>query len=368
MEVDVNAVRCNADRLAERAGVPLIAVLKADAYGAGAVRIALALRDAPGIWGLAIATAEEGLLLRDAGIAARLLCCTPVVPDDFDRLRDADITPSLSRRDDIARWCDAGGDASARAWHLSVDTGMSRAGVPWDEVGALRDVLAAHRPQGAFTHFAATELVDATRDTQEARFMHAVRAAGIDDGRVLLHVDNSLGIAARGIAARQNVSPYHLARPGIALYGCLNATDLALEPAVRVRARVIDVREVGAREGVSYGPTWRAPTPRRVATLSIGYADGYRRAFSNRAHTVINGTRCAVLGTVTMDMTMVDVTDARCAVGDVATLVDAQVGLDVETVAAFGDLSPYELLVGFKLRLARVYSDGARSMALEQDL
>ena len=124
-----------------------------------------------------------------------------------------------------------------------------------------------------------------------------------------------------------------------------------------MRARVIDLRTVGDGDTVSYGATWRARGPRRIATLGIGYADGYRRALSNRGTVLVNGRRAPVAGIVTMDMTMIDVTDVPCEIGDVATLIgrDGTDVLTVDDVAATGEVLSYELLVGLKLRVPRVY-------------
>ena len=133
---------------------------------------------------------------------------------------------------------------------------------------------------------------------------------------------------------------------------------LTPQPVVAVRARVVEIRTIAAGETVSYGGTWRAPDTRRIATLPLGYADGYRRALGNHAHVLVHGRRAPVVGVVTMDMTMVDVTDAPCEVGDVVTLLgrDGGEAIDVMQLAAAGSLSPYELLTGLRLRLPRRYT------------
>jgi alanine racemase len=362
MEVDLHAVERNAQRLAARAGVPLIAMLKADAYGVGAVECAHVLQHAANIWALGVATVAEGRVLRDAGITARLFCCTPVLKEELLSMHRLNITPSLFRESDILAW-NAIGDGVKRApWHLLIDTGLNRAGVQWNDAASLRALVAQFPPEGAFTHFYASELHESSRALQESRFALALRACEVlrVNPAVLLHTDNSLGIAAR---AR---SPYHLARPGIALHGWPASSDIGLEPVVTLRARVVDVRLVPSGESVSYGATWIAQTDSRVATISIGYADGYRRAFSNTASVVINGTRCPVVGTVTMDMIMADVSTVHCEVGDTATLIGltAHDGITLEQVALAGDISPYELLVGLKLRLERVYMGQKRAELL----
>jgi alanine racemase len=152
-------------------------------------------------------------------------------------------------------------------------------------------------------------------------------------------------------------------RPGIFLYGVSSGAGARIEPepVVHVRARVVEVREIDAGEAVSYEATWRAPSARRVATLGIGYADGYRRALSNRGDVLIGGKRARVVGLVTMDMTMVDVTDIACEPGDVATMIGSSTNdcLTVAEVATTADLSPYELLTGLRGRMSRVWKEAA---------
>jgi alanine racemase len=160
-------------------------------------------------------------------------------------------------------------------------------------------------------------------------------------------------------------SPGNLARPGIALHGVVGQGQVALRPSVAVRARVVDLRDLTAGDTVGYGATWTAPAPRRIATVAIGYGDGYRRSLSNRGEGMLRGVRCPVVGRVSMDMTLFDVTDVPCERGDVMTLAgrdfsasadDLAAGeIRAESVAATGDLSVYELLVGWRLRLPRVY-------------
>jgi alanine racemase len=154
-------------------------------------------------------------------------------------------------------------------------------------------------------------------------------------------------------------SPWELTRPGIALYGSPSAGPLGLHPVLHVHARVVDVHDLTPGDTVSYEATWTATRATRLATIALGHGDGYRRALSNRGIALLHGRRVPVAGVVTMDMTMLDVTDVPCAVGDVVTLVGRDAlgsdPLTLDEVAALGDLSPYELLVGWRLRLPRVY-------------
>ena len=357
LDVDLDAVRHNVRQLRVRAGVPLIVMVKANAYGVGAVMVSRALGvpfdrtpagpDAP--WGLGIASLDEAAALRDAGCRGRILCVTPLLASELPRARALGVRPALHRAHDIRAWADVGQGSEARPYHLSIDTGMARAGVRWDQVESLRDVLRAHPPEGVFTHFhSADEDID-SRDEQDARFVDAMLDLGDAlPPAVLRHSDNSAAIASR-----TRLSPGSLARPGIAVYAGMFSALLGLRQVVHLRARVVDLRDVATGETVSYGATWTATRPTRIATISAGYADGYRRHLSNRGEVLIGGVRCPVAGRVTMDMTMVDVTDVPCAVGDVATLVgtDGADTVSTEQVAEMAEMSPYELLVGLTLRV-----------------
>ena len=147
-------------------------------------------------------------------------------------------------------------------------------------------------------------------------------------------------------------------RPGVFLYGVGSGARAALqpEPVAHLRARVVELRDLAPGDSVGYGATWRATRPSRAATLAVGYADGYRRSLGNKAEALLNGRRVPVVGTVMMDMTVLDVTDTPCAEGDVATLfgTDGDSALSVEAVAAGASLSPYELLTGLRQRIARL--------------
>jgi alanine racemase len=349
VEIDLGALRRNGAALSAHSGASLLPMVKADAYGLGAVPVARAL-DALNPWGFGVATVEEGAELRAAGIQRPIVVFTPLLPESFAAARDARLTPALGDPGAIARWTANGG-----AWHLAIDTGMNRAGVPWDHVRLLRELAAAAPPEGAFTHFHSADRNDGSREEQERRFEQALGALAARPA--LLHAENSPGIERRAM------SPWTVVRPGVFLYGVGSGpgAGVAPEPVVHVRARVVETRQVADGETVSYAATYRAVGDRRIATLAAGYADGYRRALSNRGTVLIGGRRAPVAGLVTMDMTMVDVTDIPCKTGDVATLLgrDGAGLLDVESVARTADLSPYELLTGLRGRLTRVYLDGS---------
>ncbi len=345
VDVDLGALLRNGAALATRANVPLLPMVKADAYGLGAERIARTLERLDP-WGFGVATVAEAEELRAIAIARPIVIFTPILQGDFDAAIRANLTPSLSDAAAIARWTE-----TRRPWQLAIDTGMSRAGIRWDEVDCLADALTANPPQGVFTHFHSAEKDDASRSIQEERFASALARLPIRPA--IIHAENSPAIEHRG------PSPWTVARPGIFLYGVGSGNSAAIvpEPVVSLRARIVDIRTVRDGETVSYAGTYRADGDRRIATLGIGYGDGYRRALSNRGSVLVAGVRVPVAGNVTMDMTMIDVTDVQCGVGDVATLIgaDGDDRIDVSEVAAFGEISPYEVLTSLRGRLPRRY-------------
>ncbi|MDE3128231.1 MAG: alanine racemase, partial [Gemmatimonadota bacterium] len=261
--------------------------------------------------------------------------------------------PALGDAAAIAAW-----GPSGAPWHLSIDTGMNRAGIPWRDVGRIRDVVARFPPEGAFTHYHSVLKDRASVAVQTGRFRDAL--AQLPARPALLHAESSAAIEHAG-----GRSPWDLVRPGVFLYGVGTAEGLDPEPVVSVRARIVELRAIQDGDTVSYGATWPAPGshpedwPRRIATLPLGYADGYRRALGNRGWALLHGRRVPVAGAITMDMTMLDVTDVPCDVGDVVTLFGRDGGdwLTVQDVARFGHLSPYELLTELHSRLPRLYGE-----------
>jgi len=345
VEIDLGALVRNGERFARAAGTPLLPMVKADAYGLGAVRVARALRSLKP-WGFGVATVEEGEELRDARIDGPILVFSPLLPAQFDATRRARLTPVLGDAGAIRQWLETG-----QPWHLMIDTGMNRAGVSWRDIDSVREVVAAKPPEGACTHFHSAQLPNGSREEQEQRFLDAVNRLPFKPK--LLHADNSSAIEHRA------PSPFDIARPGIFLYGVSSGSDATVQPeaVAAVRGRIVEIRVVKEGDTVSYDATWRAARSGRIATVSLGYADGYRRILGNRAQALLAGERVPVVGVVTMDMTMIEVTDKRCAVGDIVTFLgaDGDATLSVTEVAAFGELSPYELLTGLRGRLPRLY-------------
>jgi alanine racemase len=346
IEVDLGALKQNAAMLAARGGRPLLPMVKADAYGLGVLPV---IRELEGLdpWGYGVATLAEGAEIRRAGIERPILVVSPLLPWDFDTAMRLRLTPTLGFPDSIAAWTRAGG----AGWHLSIDTGMNRSGVPWDRIGEVADLVRAHPPEGAMTHLHSPDAGDGSMEQQQNRFREAL--ATLPARPRYLHVEGSAAIE------RQTPSPWDLVRPGVFLYGVGGGrgSGLVPRPVAHFRARVLEVRGVPEGETVSYSGTYRTTGRRRIATIAAGYADGFRRAFSNRGVVLVGGARVPVVGLVNMDMTMVDVTDVACEPGDIATLLggDGDQQLDINEVARHVQLSPYELLVGLRLRVPRIY-------------
>jgi alanine racemase len=347
VEIDLGALQRNGAAVARRAGVPLLPMIKADAYGLGA-KGALRALEVLEPWGYGVATVSEGEELRDLGVSRSIVVFTPLLSGELARARVARLTPTLGFSREIEAWLKAGGGA----WHLAIDTGMSRAGIPWREINDIAQLAALAPPEGAFTHFHSAELSDGTMEAQEQRFREAV--SRLPSRPRLLHADNSAAIARKGRSA------WDLVRPGIFLYGVGSGSTAAIqpEPVVHLRAPIVEIRNLEAGDTVSYDATLRVERAARIATLSVGYADGYPRSLSQVGSVLVGGTLAPIAGTVTMDMTMIDVTTVKCEVGDVVTLIgrSGNTVLTVERVADAASMSPYELLTGLRSRVEKTYT------------
>ena len=363
-EIDLSAIAQNVALACRLAGprTQVMAVVKADAYGHGALRVARTALDAGATW-LGVATPEEAVPLRVEGITSRILVLGPIAPEQTDLVTDHDLDQCVSDPGQ-ADVLDRAGRARGRVLtlHLKVDTGMGRVGIRPHEVrGAAERMRALSwvRLVGLMTHFAEAEAEDpAFAREQLARFAEAARglaAAGIP--APIRHAANSAGLLFLPEARLD------LVRPGIMLYGChprgpRGGPEPALRPALRLRTAISQIRSVARGESVSYGRTFVAPGDLRVATLPAGYADGVGRLLSNRGHVLIHGSRVPILGRVCMDMTMVDVTgvpDAR--VGDEAVLIGRQGSqeISVDEVAEIQGTISYEVLCRISPRVPRVY-------------
>ena len=363
VEVDLAAIIANARTVRAVTAAEVFAVVKADGYGHGAIAVAQALTAARAAAGFCVSLVEEGIALRDAGVAAPVLVLGPSQHGGEDDMVMAGLTPVIGGAEDLAAL-----SAVARRRgrtidaHLKVDTGMGRLGVA--EADAPR--LAAEAGQvgiavvGLMTHFACAD-TDApddpgsmTRD-QLRRFRdvdRAVTAAGAP--LRVRHAANSSG-ALLFPEARLD-----LVRTGIAIYGHgrwpAGGTPLQ---AMRLVTEVAQLREIAVGASVGYGATWRAARPSRVAILPLGYADGLPRRASGRAQAAIRGHRVPLVGVISMDIAIADVTDVpEIAVGDAAVLLGRASGgasISVAEYGAWAGLSEYEVTCGMSKRVPRTY-------------
>lgn len=389
-EIDLAALTHNLSEIRRIAGrqTGVLAAVKADAYGHGAVEVARAL-EREDVSMLGVARIEEGIELRESNVDAPVLVLSGVPtggPGPFESLDDRigellkyRLTPVLFdvrqmlaidrnlQRRQLAR--EESGDATAVriSYHLKIDTGMGRIGVPSQSLREALPVLGSLKHlklAGACTHFA-----DADEETEPAKTFTKVqlegfRAAisplrGLVEGDLLLHASNSAA-AARGVGADLD-----LVRPGIALYGAYpseaDRDRLRLKPVMRLVTRVLFVKDVPQGTPVSYGRTFVTEKPSRIATLPVGYGDGYPRSLSNKAEVLVRGKRARIAGRVCMDLTMVDVTGiADVVAGDEVVLIGAQ-GEDrilAEELASKGGTISYEILTQVSKRVPRVYHRG----------
>jgi alanine racemase len=350
VDVDLGALRANARTLAAVSGSRLLPMVKANGYGLGGVAVARALEPLEP-WGFGVASIEEGAALRVHGIVRPILVVSPLLPAAIEGHLAQELRPTIGDPAALDAWC----ARSDRPFHVEIDTGMSRAGFRWDDAAALSALTAvlatAEGWEGIFTHFHSAESDPASAEAQWERFQQVL--AALPRRPALVHVANSAG-ALRGRAFAGD-----LVRPGIYLYGG-GAGGHGPAPAVvaRLKARVLAVRTIAAGQTVSYGATWRAPHDTRVATLALGYADGFPRAAETATGrpprlVELSDTLVPVVGRVTMDMTMVDIGTAVAGPGDVATIYGGRVSLDQQAAAA-GTIS-YELLTSLGARVPRCY-------------
>ena len=364
-EIDLSAIAANVALACRLAGpeTRVMAVVKADAYGHGAVPVARVALAAGATW-LGVAIPEEAVPLRAAGIASRILVLGPVAPEQAELVADHDLEQCVcdpAQAEALDRAARARG--RVLALHLKVDTGMGRVGLRPREVRGVAEkirALPSVRLAGLMTHFADAEAEEpGFAREQLARFADAARdlPAVPQGGMPLRHAANSAALLFLP------ESRLDLVRPGIMLYGYhprgpRGGPEPPLRPALRLRTAISQIRDVAQGESVSYGRTFVAPRDLRVATLPVGYADGCGRLLSNRGQVLIRGQRVPIVGRVCMDMTMVDVSglpDVR--VGDEAVLIGRQ-GADEITADEVAELQgtiSYEILCRIGPRVPRIY-------------
>jgi len=365
VEISPEAIRKNVS-LARRQlpGAGLLAVVKANAYGHGAIVVARAL-DHLGVEFLGVALIEEGLELRNAGIGAPILVLGGSYEGGYELMLEHQLVPIVFRPEhvtELARAAKARG-VSVLA-HLKVDTGMGRIGVLPQQLSEFLD-HAARYPQvkldGLLSHFASADLADPgfTRE-QLQRFRGAheqLLARGIQPR--WRHISNSA--AVMDLLEARDGELFNLARPGLMIYG-LSPSDRyplrkQLSPVLTWKTQVTHLKQVPVGTPVSYGGTWVAPRPSLIATLPVGYADGYSRRFSNAATVLVRGHRARITGRVCMDLCMVDVTDVpKVQVGDEVVLIGRQQSESVtsDDLAKLEGTISYEVLCAIGARVPRI--------------
>jgi alanine racemase len=366
VEIDLDALAANFHLVKKRVGlgVNVMAVVKANAYGHGAVECARRLEREGADW-FGVALPEEGIQLREAGITQPILCLAGFWQEQAAALLQSQLVPVVYRLDMIEALDRAAGERGVIAdVHVKIDTGMGRLGVRYDDVSEFAPFLKKFnniRVTGFMTHFAAADEPSCgplTHDQIE-RFnesMATFQAHGFKPA--LYHLANSAGIFGQP-AARGN-----MVRPGGVLYGLWRDIlapadrEVALKPVMSLHTRITLVKWVPAGETVGYGCTFEASRKTLVATVPIGYDDGYMRGLSNRSHAIIRGTYANVIGRISMDLTIIDVTNVPgVAVDDEVTLIGTRSHLSVtaEDLAKIAGTLSYEVTCGIGQRVPRIF-------------
>ena len=371
-EISLQAILHNLRAIRKQVGASrkILAVVKSNAYGLGAVPVAKALQKAGTEW-FGVTCANEGVELREAGIRKRILILTGFWPGEEQRLIQNNLTPTVTRVDDLGhleRSATAARGKSQVRFHLKINTGMNRLGIGADEVDSFARALAACKHiklEGTFTHFASAEDFTAQQTNEQEKVFLAclerLRALGVSPG--IVHMANSGAICARPNTWADMV------RPGAILYGYYQSFDppqkkqevmgqVALRPCLSLRARIISLRNVPAGEGVGYAARFVTKRPSRIAVINAGYADGVVRARTNRGWALVRGKRVPLVGTISMDLTTLDLTDVpEALLGDVVTIYgqDGDAAIEVSEVAHEIGTVTSDLLCALGRRVPKFY-------------
>ena len=359
--IDLDAIVHNIDAVARKAGVPVMAVIKADAYGHGAIPVARCLEGKCAFFG--VSSISEAMELRNAGISTPILILGHTPSAAFSLAVKHCIRPSIFSLDGAKALSEEAVKQGVTApFHFALDTGMSRIGFPFSEESAELCAQAAQLPgiraEGLFSHFATADCADLSKAKAQAQrfdaFIAMLKDRGVDIP--LCHMNNSAGI--------MNFSNcYDMVRSGIVTYGLypsseVDPTLLDLKPALSWRSRVTHLQELPAGREISYGGTYVTTGPTRVATVPVGYADGYRRSLSNKFHVLIHGQKAPILGRVCMDQLMVDITGIDdVAIGNKVVLIGTfgEETITTEEIADAAGSFNYEFLCGISRRVPRYY-------------
>ena len=368
-EIDLDALAANFHIVKDRVGadVKVMAVVKANAYGHGAVECARRLEAEGADW-FGVALPEEGIELRNASIARPILCLAGFWGEQATGCLQHDLVPVVYRLDMIEAFDRAARERDTVAnVHVKVDTGMGRLGVRFDEVSEFADALKKFkniRVDGFMTHFAAADepLCEPLTKDQTERFKQSVsafRERGFDP--TYRHLANSAAVFGQPAAWG------NLVRPGGVLYGLWRDIlapedrDVNLQPVMSLHSRITLLKWVPAGETVGYGCTFEASRKTLVATIPIGYDDGYMRALSNRGHAIIRGVYATVIGRISMDLTLIDVTNVPGVQEEDEVIfmgTEGELSVSAEEIARTAGTLSYEVTCGIGERVPRVYVRG----------
>ena len=368
VKIDLDAIASNMDAIREKAGVPVMAVVKADAYGHGAVQVARLLQDKCAFF--CVSSILEAMELRQAGLSTPILILGHTPADAFPTAIREGIRPTIYRMEDALALSKAAQFLELPArFHFAVDTGMSRIGFQVNEEDADICARIANLPglfaEGLFSHFATADCADLSRAEQQAErfaeFDGMLRRRGVKVP--IRHLNNSAGLM-------NFATPYEMVRSGIITYGMYPSDEvdpglLALRPALQWLSRVTHVKTLPAGREISYGGTYVTKADTVVATIPVGYADGYRRNLSGKFYVLIHGQKAPILGRICMDQMMVDVTAIPgVQVGDRVTLVgtDGEEDITMEQISAQADSFNYEFVCGISRRVPRLYVQGGKTI------
>ena len=368
VKIDLDAISANFDAIAAKTRVPVMAVVKADAYGHGAIQVAQLLRDRAAFFG--VSSMLEATELRRAGLTNPILILGHTPVSAFSTAIREGIRPTIFRYEDAVALSEAAVAAGISApFHFAVDTGMSRIGFPVTEEAA--DICAQIAklpglvPEGIFSHFATADCADLSRSRQQAKkfdtFCHWLKERNVHIA--IRHLNNSAGLMNFD-------AHYEMVRAGIVTYGMYPSEEvspelLSLKPALQFLSKVTFVKTLPAGCEISYGGTFVTTRDTRVATVPVGYADGYRRSLSGKFYCLIHGKRAPILGRICMDQMMVDVTEIpETKPGDRVTLVgtDGEETITMEAIAAAADSFNYEFVCGISRRVPRIYVSGGEKV------
>ena len=361
VKIDLDAIAANLDAVKEKTGVPVMAVVKADAYGHGAVQVARLLESRCSFFG--VSSILEALELRQAGLTKPILILGRTPVSALPIAVQEDVRPTIFYYEDAeVLSCEAQRQGKVAPFHFAVDTGMGRIGFqPTREAAELcAEIvrLPGIQAEGLFSHFATADCADLSRAREQTQrfddFVSMLRELGVEIP--ICHLDNSAGLM-------NFPHHYQMVRSGIVTYGLYPSAEvdpelLPLKRALQWLSRVTHIKTLPAGRPISYGGTYVTEKPTVVATVPVGYADGYRRSLSGKYYVLIRGKKAPILGRICMDQMMVDVTDIPdVSIDDTVTLVgrDGDEEITMEAIAAAADSFNYEFVCGISRRVPRIY-------------